>query len=440
MASKKEAADSQGTFRVHQVLTQLGYGDAIGHEVLGIQQILRSSGFESDIFVESADYRLKPLTRNCFELPTACDSESLIIHHFSIGSKASRIAFALPSRMILIYHNITPPHYFSGLIEGPEIKSVAWQCYTGRRELSAYRSRCHLALGDSSFNRQELVELGFPRTDVLPPVLPNLPHLNVRTESALTSSFDDDFTNILFVGRIIPHKRIEDLIRIFGAYHHMHNSRSRLVIVGSHVGFQNYRATLHDLAARLHLPEVHFVGQVTDAELVSFYEIADVYLSASEHEGFCVPLIEAFHHQIPVLAYAATAVPSTMDGGGLLYDTKNPIIVASLLNEVVSDSSLHEKVLRSQDEALTRLEAKDFVGTLLNFVKQVRQAPPLPEASIREGFWQQFERYEQIEKLKHDYPLTDRVRPTGLTSSRRLESIRPENTTFNKLMSWIRTR
>ena len=185
---------------------------------------------------------------------------------------------------------------------------------------------------------------------------------------------------------------------------------------------------------------VHFVGQVTDAELVSFYEIADVYLSASEHEGFCVPLIEAFHHQIPVLAYAATAVPSTMDGGGLLYDTKNPIIVASLLNEVVSDSSLYENVLRSQNEALARLEAKDFVGTLLNFVKQVRQAPPLPEASIREGFWQQFERYERIEKLKYDYQLTDRVRPTGLTSSRRLESIRPENTTFNKLMSWIRTR
>ena len=129
-----------------------------------------------------------------------------------------------------------------------------------------------------------------------------------------------------------------------------------------------------------------------------------------------------------------------MDGGGLLYNTKNPIIVASLLNAVVSDLSLHEKVLRSQDEALTRLEAKDFVGTLLNFVKQVRQAPPLPEASIREDFWQQFERYERIEKLKYDYPLTDRVRPTSLASSRRLESIRPENTTFNKLMSWIRTR
>ena len=371
MTSKKEADDSRETFRVHQVLTQLGYGDAIGHEVLGIQEILRSSGFESDIFVESADYRLKPLTRNCFELPTACDPESVIIHHFSIGSKASRIAFALPSRMILVYHNITPPHYFSGLIEGPEIKSVAWQCYTGRRELSAYRSRCHLALGDSDFNRQELVELGFPRTDVLPPVLPNFPHLSVRTESALTSSFDDDFTNILFVGRIIPHKRIEDLIRIFGAYHHMHNSKSRLIIVGSPVGFQNYRATLHDLAARLHLPEVHFVGQVTDAELVSFYEIADVYLSASEHEGFCVPLVEAMASDVPILAYRAAAVPETLGGAGVSFAPKDLECAAELLGMVVYDEELRTRVMAGQRRrlgAFSQAAAARHVDDLLSML------------------------------------------------------------------------
>ena len=159
--------------RVHQVLATLGYGDAIGHEVLGIQRVLRTAGHESEIFVETADYRLEPLTRDYRELVDFSHRDNLLLHHFSLGSKASRTAFALPDRMALIYHNITPPVYFAGVHD-----LLVELCYLGRRELGAYASRCALALGDSEFNRQELVELGFPRTDVLP-VVPSFDHLDV---------------------------------------------------------------------------------------------------------------------------------------------------------------------------------------------------------------------------------------------------------------------
>ena len=148
---------------VHQVLATLGYGDAIGHEVLGIQKVLRAAGYRSDIFVETADSRLEDLTRDYRDLIDEATPETVLIHHFSIGSRASRVAYALPGRMILVYHNITPPVYFAGI--HPLLVEL---CYLGRRELGAYASRCALALGDSEFNRQELVELGFPRTDVLP--------------------------------------------------------------------------------------------------------------------------------------------------------------------------------------------------------------------------------------------------------------------------------
>jgi hypothetical protein len=148
---------------VHQVLATLGYGDAIGHEVLGIQRVLRSAGYCSDIFVETVDPRLESLTRDYRELVDASASDNLLLHHFSIGSKASRTAYALPDRMALIYHNITPPEYFVAVH-----RTLARQCFRGRREIHAYIDRCDLALGDSEFNRQDLESLGFPRTAVLP--------------------------------------------------------------------------------------------------------------------------------------------------------------------------------------------------------------------------------------------------------------------------------
>ena len=128
---------------VHQVLATLGYGDAIGHEVLGIQRVLRRAGYRSDIFVETADPRLEQLTRDYRELVDATHPDNLLLHHFSIGSKASRTAYALPDRMALIYHNITPPEYFAAVH-----RTLARQCFRGRREIHAYVDRCEMALGD----------------------------------------------------------------------------------------------------------------------------------------------------------------------------------------------------------------------------------------------------------------------------------------------------
>ena len=298
---------------VHQVLATLGYGDAIGHEVLGIQRVLRGAGYESDIFVETADSRLEDLTRDYRTLLDASRPDNLLLHHFSIGSRASRVAYALPDRMALVYHNITPPEYFVGVHD-----LLVELCFKGRRELSAYAHRCELALGDSEFNRQELEALGFPRTGVLP-VVPDFSHLDEPPDPFVARDFDDDWVNIVFVGRVIPNKRIEDLVRIFHAYKTHINPRSRLMIVGAHTGFETYLAMLHGLCGRLSARDVHFTGHVSNAELAAYYDIANVFLCASEHEGFCVPLTEAFHMRVPVLAYAATAVPGTMDGGGVLF-------------------------------------------------------------------------------------------------------------------------
>jgi glycosyltransferase involved in cell wall biosynthesis len=387
------------------VLATLGYGDAIGHEVLGIQRVLRAAGYDSEIFVETADRRLEHLTTDYREMVGMISPEDVLIHHFSIGSRASRTAYALPGRMALVYHNITPPEYFLGVH-----KDLVKLCFRGRRELTAYIARCELALGDSEYNRAELESIGFPRTAVLP-VVPDFTHLDVAPNTMTADRFDDGWTNVMFVGRVIPNKKHEDVIRAFHVYRTKYNPRSRLLLVGSYSGFERYLAMLNGLVARLGTPDVHFLGHVSNEELTALYDVADLFLCASEHEGFCVPLIEAFHKRLPVLAYAATAVPATMDGGGVLYETKDPFEMARLMSAILDDMDVEDAIVASQDAALARLGAKDFGGTLLRFVDQVRATPPRRAPEVPYDFWPMFDQAERLEELRQFRPAIYRALP-----------------------------
>ncbi len=384
--------------KIHQVLATLGYGDAIGHEVLGIRRVLRRAGYDSDIFVQTADPRLEDETRDYRDLIQESDASNILIHHFSIGSRASRITYALPDRQILVYHNITPPEFFVDVHE-----QLVEQCFKGRRELGIYPARVDLALGDSEFNRQELEALGFDPTGVLP-VVPDFSHLDLPPNDLIARAFDDAWTNILFVGRIIPNKRIENVIRHFHAYQRHFNPRSRLLLVGSYGGFEKYLATLHQLCARLGVTNVQITGHVSDAELSAYYDVADLFLCASAHEGFCVPIMEAFYKQIPVVAYAATAVPATMDGAGVLYSTEEPLEVAALVDAVLDDHGLYDQIVATQDKALERLRAKDFDGTLLRFVQQALDAPRKPSPPVAWDFWDQFRLAEELFELQQYRP------------------------------------
>jgi len=378
---------------IHQVLATLGYGDAIGNEVLGIQRVLQGAGYQSEIFVQSADHRVKDLTVDYRDLPEASHPDNILIHHFSIGSRASRLSYALPERMALVYHNITPPEYFVDVH-----KTLVKQCFLGRRELTFYRDRCDLALGDSEYNRLELEAAGFPVTGVLP-VVPDFGHLAGPANYMQAGQFNDGWVNVLFVGRVIPNKRIEDVIRCFHAYKQWFNPRSRLLLVGSFGGFEKYLSMVQQFVADIGAEDVHFLGHVANEELTAYYELADVFLCASEHEGFCVPLVESFHMGVPVLAYAATAVPATMDGAGVLYTNKDPMHVAALIDAIVSDRDLNDRIVAGQDAALDRLEARDFGGTLLGFVDQMLATPRRPHPPVAFDFWDQVRRREELEEL-----------------------------------------
>jgi len=181
--------------------------------------------------------------------------------------------------------------------------------------------------------------------------------------------------------------------------------------VGSYGGFDTYLAQLHHLVARLGVQDVHIVGQVTNEELTAFYDVADLFLCASEHEGFCVPLVESFYKRVPVLAFAATAVPATLNGGGLLYDTRDPRHVASLMHALVSDAAFEDRVLAAQDAALARLVAKDFDGLVVRFVRDVLASPRRPPAPVAYDFWRQVKLAEELEEIRQYRPAAFRALP-----------------------------
>ena len=344
--------------QVHQLLAALSYGDAISNEALAIREHLRSAGFASEIYAEGVHPRMAHLARPLWEYAGVSSPETVCLFHFSIGSAASRLIYHAPDRLVAIYHNITPAEWLLGF--HPHLAGL---CYHGRRELAAFAARVELALGDSEFNRRELERAGYPRTGVLPIVL-DLSRYRPPGSPTVRRLYDDGRTNLLFVGRIIPNKRIEDLIDVFALFQRARPD-SRLLLVGDYRGHERYYARLLERVRELGASEVVFTGHVDDDDLRALYAVSHLFLCLSEHEGFCVPLLEAMVFRLPIVAYDAGAVAETLRGAGLLLRDKSPEWVAELIGRLLGDPRLKEAVLRGQDRALDALRRTDFRRALL---------------------------------------------------------------------------
>jgi glycosyltransferase involved in cell wall biosynthesis len=354
---------------VHQLLAALSYGDAIGNEALQIRRHLRAAGYASDIFAEHVHPRMAHLARPLFEYPRVSSPSTVCLFHFSIGSAAERLIYHAPDRLVVIYHNITPARFFLGF--HPHLAGL---CHHGRRELRAFAARTELALGDSEYNRRELEQAGFRATGVLP-IVHDLAALERRPSRVVRRLYGDGRTHVVFVGRVIPNKKIDDLIRVFAVYQRYLDPRSRLLLVGDTRGHERYFRRLREMIEALRVGEVVFTGQVDDDDLVAYYSLADAFVCLSEHEGYCVPLVEAMALGVPVVAYDAGAVGETLRGGGVLLQDKRPEVVAELLHGVVHDAALRRAVLDTQARAVRELRRLDFGALLVE-----RLAPVLERA------------------------------------------------------------
>jgi len=353
--------------KIHQWVPAAHRGDAIGDSARKVRDMLRAMGHDSDLFALTIDDDLREDVRP-FQDPAAARGD-VTIFHFALPSPMTARFAALDGVKILQYHNITPAAFFAPY--DPQLFRLA---ALGRRELATLAGHVDLALGDSDFNRRELEALGFTRTGVLPIAVNTERITGAPPRPALERILRDGLVNILFVGRIVPNKKIEDHIRLAEIYKRYVDSYYRFIFVGRYDGVPRYYDQVRALIAEYDmLPDrFWFTGPVPDEDLAAFYRWADAYVSLSEHEGFCVPLVEAMAADVPVVAYAAGAVPETLGGAGLLFEPKDLELAAELLGSVVYDRGVRARVLdgqrrRLQDFAPDRIEAQ-LKSTLAAFV------------------------------------------------------------------------
>lgn len=328
---------------VHQWVPAAHRGDAIGDSARKFRDLLRGLGHESDLFAMTIDDDLRGDVHPWTD--PAARRGDVTIFHFALPSAMTGAFATLPGGRVLQYHNITPAHFFAPY--DPQLFRLAT---LGRRELASLAGHVDLALGDSAYNREELVGLGFAPTGVCPIFVDTARITDAPPRPALEKVLGDGLSNFLFVGRIAPNKKIEDHLQLAEVYKRYVDTNYRFIFVGKTDAVPSYYASIRAMMERYQLPadRFWFTGPVPDEDLAAFYRAASAYISLSEHEGFCVPLVEAMAADVPVLAYAAGAVPETLGGAGLLFSPKDLEYAAELLGAVAFDVPLRRDVIAGQ--------------------------------------------------------------------------------------------
>lgn len=332
--------------RVYQVLDALDVGDGVSNDVIHLHEMLDELRVDNIIYSKWWNEQVKRYT-NAIE---KChpQKDDLVIYHFSGESHILEIVSSFPCKVIIRYHNVTPPSFFkNGNPEGYK------SCMEGLRQIKSLVQKFPDAWGVSQFNCNDLISYGAkPEHMRVLPIFMDLERLaSAPTDNDLEASLKQGAHYILFVGRVAPNKCFEDILEIFECYHRFHNAATKLILVGNDACDQDYtrriRGKLDQLSCK---QKVIFTGKVNDAQLYTYYRNASAFVCMSEHEGFCIPLLEAMYFQIPVVGYNSCAIPDTMGKSGVLVYKKDPAQIAFLLHEIQSNDQLRSSIVTTQQE------------------------------------------------------------------------------------------
>jgi len=350
--------------KIHQLVPALHQGDAIGDSAILIRNYLRARGYDSNIYAYDIDEGVAdealPFRRNQPEM----DLQDILILHFALPSGMTDFLKQSKSKKAIIYHNVTPAYYWL-----PYDKSLVHLAVAGRKQLRELAGHVDIAAGDSEYNRQELEQLQYRSTCVVP-IFVDQSRYRIAPSPFITETVQDGLYNFLCVGRIAPNKKLEDVIRLYFFYKRFYSPLARLIFTGKTSVVPAYYGALKELTMRYGLmPEdVIFTGHVDWSELVAYYQSAHALISMSEHEGFCVPLIEAMICNTPILAYRCSAIPYTLASSGIQFEKKDYPEVAGIANRLREDPHFRESVLAGQRRQLQCYSEEQIKKSLDHFL------------------------------------------------------------------------
>ena len=349
--------------KIIQMLPSLAFGDAVSNDALAIREVLSRMGYETRIYAENIQYKLQGQARAYRRMERTRKSDVVLYHH-SIGADMAFDFEKLSCRKVMIYHNITPPEFFDGY----DNRSKRLMVY-GQATTKCLADKVDYCLADSEYNKQELRAMGYTCPIDVRPILIPFSDYEQEPDAATLRQYRDGVTNILFVGRIAPNKKFEDVIRAFCYYKTQKNPNSRLILVGNSAGMEKYSYKLKNYVDELKLADVVFTGSIPFDEILAYYHLADLFLCMSEHEGFCVPLVEAMFFGVPIVAYASTAIPSTLGGSGALAKEKDPVFVGELMHRILSDEQLKAQLIAGQKERLKDFSYEKISAQLIAYLQ-----------------------------------------------------------------------
>lgn len=329
------------TDAVHQFVPSLAPRDAIGAHTLALQELLCEMGLHSEVFADEVKPGLAGRARpyrsyDRWWSPRRGRGRTWLLYQSSIGSPVADFLAGRDEPLLIYFHNITPRR----LVEAWD-PDVGRASATGWAQLARLAPRARAGLAASGYNRAQLAAAGARRSVVAPPLVdPAALDGDVDEVTLRRLQSGRSGAELVFVGRLSPHKGQHHLIGALAAYRRAYDAGARLHLVGASAS-PSYQAALAAYAAELHLEDaVVLAGSVPPAQLAAHYVHADVFVCASAHEGFCVPLLEAMHHGLPIVAYGAGAVPETVGEAALVLDTRAPTAVAAAVHRLLTDQPL----------------------------------------------------------------------------------------------------
>lgn len=350
-----------------QLLPTFAGKDAIGNEAAILARAFYGSGYETSIISEWFSLEaVESVPVECFIGERDVDADIVLYHHSTASNLIEHFIHSSGIK-ILRYHNVTPPSFFSGFSLFAENR-----CSRGLSQLKRISSDVDLCIADSEFNKNDLLKLGFTcPIEVVPVAIPFEDYEGDPDRKLYSKLKDQPGTKILFVGRIAPNKCQEDVICAFYYYKKRYDPLAKLYIVGGYGADDRYYASLVQYVEKMGLEDIVFTGSVPLSSLIAFYRGSDMFLCQSEHEGFCVPLVEAMLFDLPIVAYDSTAVGETMGPDTLVLPSKDPAITAGVIHEVVSNAYLRSKVLKAQKRRLADFELSKVRNQFLEIMNSL---------------------------------------------------------------------
>lgn len=353
--------------RIIQVLDALDFGDGVSNDVIYLQELLREIGIENQIYSKWWNERVAEYTGDIEQYRPRQDD--CILYHFSGNSHILNQVIDYSCPRIVRYHNVTPPEFF--LADNPAAYAA---CKEGLRQIRESIQKFDGFWADSAFNARDLICYGAApqAVDVLPVIFDFQRLEEIHSNEALLQQLKCQGPYILFVGRMAPNKKQEDILEAFENYYRYYDQRVKLYLVGNLEQSSSYTQRLLQRVEHMAAKEqVVFTGKVSEEDLYTYYRGASAFICMSEHEGFCIPILEAQFFGVPVIAYNSCAVPDTVGKSGILLYNKDPALASYLLHAVMTDNELRSSVLEYQRKNVELYQKAAVKERLMRLLKKI---------------------------------------------------------------------